>query len=238
MPENDSISFYYTGNVGDFLLKLKHFGENYILRSQDKILGEDFSRHSKNSIRNHKGEIISFRNLLNNYDVNAISQFIHRMKKDNAQILAPLIKKYVTIIFLFKGKKFLLTGYANLRNYINFIKTPSRELLDLLNEVETDVDYIIELSGKNPEIRLKSSETIDNKIVVDLFFDGKIKTKAEITKTLEPYVLMTTKPIRLLNQKLPYIISSQKNTPIFITPLLFNTTEYLKKLKGGVNLLT
>ena len=233
---DNTISFNYR-DVSSLLGEFKYFGKKAVLNFKGNQFGGNLSRHKDSSIRNNDGKVITFKQSSISPDsVKGIHNFIHRMKMDNGQMLIPIIKRYLNTVMLLKGAKHLLTGYANLEDYLNFIKSPSRDILNSFTETISDADFVIEINPSSPEVRMKAVGVKDDHLIVDLIVDGKIDS-VDDTESLKPYVILNTKPIKLLNQTLPYFISRQKNIPIFITPLMLKSTEMLTNLKGGINLL-
>lgn len=233
---DDNIKFNFS-DVHNFINEFNYFGKQAILNFKGNSFGGNFSKFKENSIRNYEGNIITFKRSSNiSGNMKGIHNFIHRMKMDNGHMLIPIIKRYVNTIMLFKGKKKFLTGYANLHDYLNFIRNPSKDILNSFNEANTDSDFIVELNDNSPEINMKVSGVVDDKLMVDLFINGELKTKY-IPEVVVPYILMTTKPIKLGNQTMPYFISRQQGMPIFISPLPLKSDEMVKSLKGGINLL-
>lgn len=150
-------------------------------------------------------------------------------------MIAPLLKRYVNTLLMVKGKKKLLTGYANLRDYLTFIKNPSMEALLGTNEADEEATYFIEVNSGNKRMTLTAGEIIGNAVIVDLTTDNDIKSSDDTES--KPYILLNAKPITLMNQKLPYFISYQKNFPVYVTPMLLKSDKVLQNLRGGINLL-
>jgi len=234
---DDTVSFYYNGNnIGDFIEKLSYFGNDTFLKFKNIAIGSNISKYKNNSIKNDEGKIITFKNFVSEGDLKGIHKFIYYMKMDNGRMIEPLIKRYVTTLLLFRGKQKFLTGYANLKDYLTFIKNPSKEMLAGFTEAVMDADFVIEMASNPSEIRLQASEIIGGKLAVDLFVNGVVK---DVNKGEEatPYVLLNSKPIKLLNQKLPYFVVKHMKVPVFVSPLMFKSDKALVNLRGGINLL-
>jgi len=232
---DNTISFNFS-NVGNFLRELNYFGKKAVLNFKGNDFGGNFLTHKESSIRNSHGNIITFKKTTVKGNTKGIHNFIHRMKMDNGQMLIPIIKRYFNTILLLKSSKHRLTGYANLEDYLSFIRSPSKEILDGFSETLNDADFSIEINPNAPEIKLKAQGVRDDTLMVELFANGDLKT-ADTPDTSTPYIFLTTKPIKLLNQEFPYIISRQKNIPIFISPMLLTSKKMIENLKGGINLL-
>ena len=237
---NDSNTFSHAvgGNVDTFLSRLKAFGDKYFLKIGDVVLEGGFRKDGSTSIKNNRGDVISLGAARTDKEIKGIHNFIHRMKMDNGRMLIPMIIKFLNIALMFQNnKRYLLTGYANLLNYLTFIKNPSREILKNMNK-SYDSGYVMDFNTNYSDIDLTISDTKDGKIVVDMDFDGDFRPAEESIAQIDPYILMTLKPIKLLNQRMPYFMVSYKNTSVFVTPLFFNSAKILKSLKGGINLLS
>jgi len=230
---NDKISFYYHG-IDDFLSRLRYFGDKVLLKIKGNTFTGSFSSYKNNSIEDSDGKIITFKSSVSTEDDNTqIHKFIHRMKTDNGRMIDPLIKRYSNTLRMVKGKRQLLTGYANLYDYLTYAQNPSSDILNSFSESFDSEGVTFNINNKGVE--LKASGESDGKMVVNLLMKGDFEKPEGEKQT--PYVILNTKPIKLLNQQMPYFVSRQKYFPVFITTLFFKNDETLKNLKGGINLL-
>lgn len=214
---------------------LKTFGDDYIVR----ISGVEFKGgmvEVNDTIRDVNGKTISFDGDVNATDFPLIHRMIHRLSTDNGRMLAPITQRFLNTIHLFKGNKHMLTGYAKLDTYLRMLQIPSKGLFNKVDS-EIDADYVLKLDNISSQARVNVIGVRDGNPVLELNMRGELQDATSITGTPDPYVLLTTKPIRLKNQKMPYTVISYKGTPVFVSPLIFNSSKILRDMKGGINLL-
>jgi hypothetical protein len=234
---DDTVEFNIDkSNVGNIIQLLSKFGEDYIIRYNNIDLNGPFRKNGSDSLINNESTIISIGSYGVNDNTNQIHNFIHRMRTDNGRMLDPVLRRFANTVFLFKGNKKLLTGYVNLSMYLNVIKYPSRGLFNM-NLPDTKADYVINLTSNSSRVRLKVVDVINGKLVLNISLDGSIEAASQYKQQISPYVLITTAPVNLLNQKFPNFVVQYRKLPIFITPIIFNSSEILKQLRGGINLL-
>lgn len=237
---------YIVKNSFDFVFNNEHirnlvnafgyFGNNYIPIMDSIEFRGPFSELGMDQIRDNSGKIISFAAQSSSDNSSIIHKVIHRLATDNGHMLAPIIKRYLNTIHLFKGNKNLLTGYAKLDNYLRMIKQPTKGLIPEIDN-ESDVDFSVSFNNGSTQARVEVVGVRDGVPVVELKFNGSLQSQGKVAQRPEPYVLLTTKPINFGRETLPYNVVSYRGTPIFITPLIFNSNKILKELKGGINLL-
>jgi len=66
---------------------------------------------------------------------------------------------------------------------------------------------------------------------------AEIKKSINIKGNIDPFIFITTKPMILRRERIPYQIVSYRGTTLFISMLLFLDTKILNEIKGGINLL-
>jgi len=240
------VETYIVKNSFDFVLNVdhirnaihgfEHFGSNYIPVVDSIEFKGPFNELSGNRIQDNIGKIISFAEQQVSDNSSMIHKVMHRLATDNGHMLAPIIKRYLNTIHLFKGNKNLLTGYAKLENYLRMIKQPTTGLIQDVDD-GIDADYVVNFNNGSTQARVIVTGVRDGVPVIELKFNGSLNTHGKKVQKPEPYVLLTTKPINLGRERLPYNVVSYRGTPIFITPLIFNSTKILSELKGGINLL-
>lgn len=232
----DSVDFSLsTDGPRNVINALKTFGGNYIIQI-DGIEFKGGMQEIKNTMRDVNGKIISFGGDVGISDSTIIHKMIHRLSTDNGRMLAPIMQRFLNTIHLFKGNKSLLTGYAKLDTYLRMLQMPTK---GLFNKIESDIDadYVLKMDARSSQARINVIGIRDGVPVIELKMRGKLQDAAILAETPNPYILMTTKPIRLKNQKMPYIVVSHRGTPVFISPLIFNSDKILRGMKGGINLL-
>jgi hypothetical protein len=213
---------------------LKTFGENYILQ----IDGVEFKgaiKEIKNTMRDDNGKVISFGDM-GVSELPLVHKMIHRLSTDNGRMLAPILQRYLNTIHLFKGNKSLLTGYAKLESYLRMLQIPTKGLFNKIDS-EIDADYVIKMDDRHSQARVNVIGVRNGISVLELKMHGFLQDTSTLTSTPNPYILMTTKPIKLKNQKMPYTVVSHRGIPVFISPLIFNSDKILREMKGGINLL-
>ena len=235
---DDSFSFDYNNNNIDSIIKnLKHFGNHYIINLNSKLFGGEFYKETESSIKNNKGDIITFDNDESKVMTPIMHDFMHKMSMNNSRMIMPLIRKYADTLNLFHAKRHLLTGYANIITYLHFMKHPDRETLLTLTGKQGDCNVYLD-KGK-VTITLKVFGKHHDNLAMDfLINDHLYNSDKKREQTPTPYILLNTKPIQILNQKLPYFTAKYKKTTVFVIPLMLKSDAALKSLRGGFNLLS
>lgn len=240
------VETYIVSNSFDFILNadhirnaitgFEHFGGNYIPVIDSIEFNGPFNELTGKRLQDKSGKTISFAEETVPDNSSVIHKVMHRLATDNGHMLAPIIKRYLNTIHLFKGNKNLLTGYAKLDNYLRMIKQPS---IGVIQDVDDgiDADYVIAFQGGYSQARVVVVGVRDGVPVIELKFSGSLQSHSKKAQRPEPYVLLTTKPINLGREKMPYNVVSYRGTAIFVTPLIFNSSKILSELKGGINLL-
>jgi hypothetical protein len=229
----DEYDFHMRKNSLDELSKsLSRFGEKSIVQFGDIELNGPFTVRDGMLITN-SGKTISESESTATVSHKMISEFIHRMGTDNGKMLYPIIKRFLNTVFLFKGNKNLLTGYANLKHYLNMMRQPQPNFRQL--NITSSGDYSINYDS-NSLSRIKVVDVKDGIPIIKLHSANNLVVNGSITNP-DPYILITTKPIQMQNQKFPYTVVRFKGTPLFISPLIFNSRAVLDQLPGGINLL-
>lgn len=220
------------GSFDELSKSLTRFGERSIVQFGDIELDGPFVFRDGILIT-HSGKTISETESTGTVPHKMISEFIHRMGTDNGKMLYPIIKRFLNTVFLFKGNKNLLTGYANLKHYLNMMQQPQPNFKQL--NVTSNGDYSINYDS-NSLSRIKVVDVKDGIPVIKLYSGNTLVPNGNMTSP-DPYILITTKPIQMQNQKFPYTVVRFKGTPLFISPLIFNSRQVLDQLPGGINLL-
>lgn len=217
----------------DLINVFKRFGDTCIIKFNGIELSGPFS-YRDGVIISNSGKTITSNTSTNNVTHTLISQFIHHMGTDNGNMLHPIIQRFVTTMFLFKGNKHLLTGYANLKQYLHIMKQPMPKFNSITQSEQSDyvINYDVTSLSKAKVIDVK-----DGTPVIEIVTNNKLTQFDSSTSIPEPYILITTKPIQMQNQTFPYTVVRYKGTSLFISPLIFNSRKILEQLPGGINLL-
>ena len=226
---DDVYNFAFT-DTASLVTELNKYGTDYEV-SIDKISSKKVAFDS-NAIVTDLNRKISFNIEQTQQSDPVVGSFIAKMASDNGRMLFPLTNKFTTIAYSIGKANALLTGYANLRDYLMLIKEPTLGISNLKNKSIAG-DYNINLNSNS--ISIKVTDVANGIINLDFIFSGYMETIT--TQSFAPYILLTLKPISLGNQQLPYTIVKFKNYAIFISPLYFASSITLANLKGGVNLL-
>jgi len=235
---NDSFSFDYNNdNIDTIIRNLKHFGNKYIINIGSKLFGGEFVKESESSIKNTKGSIIIFESDEAKKMTPVMYDFMHKMRMNNSRMIMPLIRKYADTVTLLHNKRQLLTGYANILTYLTFMKNPYRE--NLLTLTGKRGDYNVHFDKENNRITLKVFGIHNGNIVMNFLINNQIynSDKSSVTPPV-PYILLNTKPIQLLNQKMIYFTAKYRKTTVFVIPLMLKSDRSVKNLRGGFNLLS
>ena len=99
----------------------------------------------------------------------------------------------------------------------------------------SDSEYNIMLNSNI--VKIEITNITNGRIEYNVDFNGSLTTNINTGK-YDPYILFTSSPITLQNQKLPFQVVSMNGIKIFVSPLLFSNRDVLTKLKGGINLLS
>ena len=222
------------GNDISKLIKLlNRYGTNHSV----KINGVTFDgplNQSANDIITSDDKKITIGDTTNsNNDIRNMHNFIHKMSMDNGRMLYPILRRYTNTLHLFKGNKSLLTGYVKLSDYLYTLKMPITGIKKLMGG--SDSDYNIMLNSNI--VKIEITNITNGRIEYNVDFNGSLTTNINTGK-YDPYILFTTSPITLQNQKLPFQVVSMNGIKIFVSPLLFSNRDVLAKLKGGINLLS
>lgn len=221
--------FIFNGALS-FVNELSKYGNNYSVNI-DRISTKNVSVDS-NTLVTDSNRRISFNTPQSQESDPVIGSFIAKMVTDNGRMLYPLTQKFTAISHSIGKANVLLTGYANLRDYLMLIKEPTRGIDNLKNK-SINSDYNINLD--NNKIIVKVTNVINGDINLDCVFSGRLDNLS--TQSVSPYILLTVKPIILGTQQLPYNIIRFKTHSIFVSPLYFANSTILANLHGGVNLL-
>jgi len=232
---DDSVSFNYN-SIDNITRNLKHFGNKYLVKLDNKNFVGEFFKQSEIAVKNYKGDIIIFESESSNRMTLRNHDFLHKMKMNNSRMIMPLLRKYVDVITLLKGKRHLLTGYANIMDYLAFMKKPSRDFL--LSLTGHNADFTVNLDKNPSKITLKVNNILKDGVLLDFIVNDKIYTSGKTpSRNPIPHILVNTKPVQLRNHKLLYFTAKYKHTTVFVIPLMLKSDKALKNLRGGFNLL-
>lgn len=235
---DDSFSFEYNNdNVDTIVRNLKHFGNKYIINLNYRLFSGEFYKESETSIKNNKGDIIVFESSTSKDMTPIIHDFMHKMSMNNSRMIMPLIRKYADTVNLFYAKRHLLTGYANIITYLNFMKHPDRE--NLLSLTGKKGDCNVQFDKGSVKITLRVFGKHHDNLTMDFLINNQPYASNEKREQAPmPYILLNTKPIQMLNQKLIYFTAKYKKTTVFVIPLMLKSDSAVKSLRGGFNLLS
>ena len=217
-------------NTSSFVDELNKYGNDYLVNIDN--ISTTKVRVNSNNVITDTNRKISFNAPQSQESDPVLGSFIAKMTTDNGRMLQPLTNKFTSIAYSIGKANAMLTGYANLRDYLMLIKQPTLGMANLKNK-SLNGDYNINLDSN--KITLKVIDVIDGVIQLSCIFLGTMDNLA--TQSFSPYILLTLKPITLGTQQLPYEIVRFKNYTVFISPLYFGNAKTLTNLKGGVNLL-
>lgn len=194
--------------------------------------GGRFDKVEDNLIKDDSGVFIGVNSPKQNSD--ELSSFIFRMKKDNAQIISPLVKRFAKSAFVIRDKRSIM-GYAHLPTYFRILKHGFNEKFMYETDIDPRVDYLIDASSS-----YKGKLIMGEGGVLTIHFSNGTKPYRKpinSKKSADPYLLISTQPININGNKLPFFTSIFEHKPIFISILLFSDNSILKNMKGGLDLL-
>lgn len=235
---DDTIEFK-TGirGVNTFVNSVNAFGSNYELNIDGRPFKGKFKSLTDNSVKDSDGVLLSIgggAKAANNPEVNT---FIYKMRQDNGNLLAPIMRKYITALhFTGKNRKFI-TGYAHLPTYLQLIKSPFGDLSKSLRKNKHKSGMILG-EGKNDFMaKVVVRGVKGRKVLLDLQTGVKLSSSTDTSKTPNPYVVFTTKPIKFNSEDIPQFAVNMGRQIIFVTIFMFYGEKYLGDVKGGMNLL-
>lgn len=215
---------------------VKHFGEDSIIKLDSNEFNGPLQELGPDKFRDSDGKSIVIGDQAQPQGNEVLHKFIHRMTTDNGRMLQPLMQRFLATIFIIKGNKHMFTGYARLENYLRILKLPTKGLIQDNGE-EVDGDYRLSLENTSTQARVKVVGVRDGVPVIELMVQGNLQSVSGTKAKPDPYLLITTKPIVLKNQRMPYTVVSYRGNSLFITPLIFNSLAVLSSMRGGINLL-
>jgi len=221
-------------NINKLVSTLNRYGSDYNVVIKGNSLKGGLSLDANNNIVSNDGTKISVNKSSNTgNEEKKMHNFIHNMSMDNGRMLYPVLKRFSNTVHLFKGNKSVLTGYVKLDDYLYIMKMPPAGIKSLTNA--SNCNYNINFNSHICEVEI--TDVVDGKIKYILNFSGNM-TSVNNSEKFNPYILFTTSPISMQNQRMPFQTVNVNGLHVFITPLLFNNKETLAKLKGGINLLS
>lgn len=227
---DDRHSINFNG-LNNLIKILDSLSPEYILNIDETNFHGKFRVIKPNLIKDASGKTISTG--LEKENISDVTSFIYRMKKDNGQIISPLTKRFSRTGFIIKNKRAIL-GYAHLPTYIKMLK--DQGVQGFTSNIDNGADYMITLQKNNPEVNIRIIDKIRDIPIIKIEIPGssleKIKKHNE-----DPYLLMYSKPIEINKKKLPYFIVMHGKTPTFVSIISFSSSEFLEKMKGGIDLL-
>lgn len=213
---------------------LNRYGSDYSVVIKGNVLNGGLSLDVNNNITTKDGTKISINKSSNTgNEEKKMHNFIHNMSMDNGRMLYPVLKRFSNTVHLFKGNKSVLTGYVKLDDYLYIMKMTPTGIKNLTNS--SNCNYNINFNSHICEVEI--ADVVDGNIKYTLNFSGNM-TSVNNSGKFNPYILFTTSPISMQNQRMPFQTVNINGLHVFITPLLFNNKETLSKLKGGINLLS
>lgn len=237
---NDSIEFK-SGPRGasKFASVVNTFGNNFDLNIDNKNFKGKFTPSSDGSVKDGDGVVISLGSETGT-DVSSpeLTQFIYKMRQDNGNMLAPILRKYITALhFVGKNRK-LITGYAHLPTYLQLIKSPFGDLAKSLRQNKGSSTGLVLGAGKNDFMaKVVVRGVKGRKILLELNSSAKLSKSEGSKETPNPYVVFSTKPIKFTSEETPKFAISMGRQTIFVTIFMFSGEKYLTDLQGGMNLL-
>lgn len=230
---DNEFDFYFdTKNISNIITQFSHYGDGCIIRNNGVELMGPFKKVGTDVIGCSDSTTISVTSA-DNSNSSEVHKLIHRLKTDNGRLLDPILQRFSTMVFLFKGNKHLLTGYANLSLYLKTMKEP---MPNFSNKTNSNSTYSIECKDAGIS-RLSVIDVKNGAPIIDFKFNGSFISSEKTSGQPTPHVLITTKPIKLTSEQLPYFVVTHRKVPLFVTPIIFNSQKILEELKGGVNLL-
>jgi len=235
---NDVIEFK-TGkrNTNSFVSAVNTFGNNYELNIDGRPFKGKFSAVSDNTIKDGDGVLISIGGSPQTGNTKELDVFIYKMRQDNGNLLAPIIRKYITTLHFTGKNRKLISGYAHLPTYFQLIKSPFGDLAKSLRKNKDSGNMILGADKHDFMAKVVVRGAKGRKLLLDLQTGVKLSKSDEDTKTPNPYVIFTTKPIKFTSEETPRFAISMGRQTIFVNIFMFNGEKYLADIKGGMNLL-
>lgn len=230
---NDEASFKFS--VRNLIDKMEDIFPKHKLKINDKILNGPMTVLDNNSFKDVDNNIISVG--VKKENPNKMKDFIGKIQKDNGHIISPLLKLYYRVSVMVRDKRNLL-GYAHIPSYFKMLNMTYDNELDKM-EVNSNSDYVINLPNINSSANLNVISSSEDIPILNLFIDGVDldRNNKNSNNKNDPYILISSRPIEVGNEKLPFFVSTIGNFKFFSSILLFDSPDYLHRIKGGINLL-
>ena len=226
--------------TGKFISTLNAFGSNYDVNIDGRKFSGMFSTSMDGAVKDKNSAILYLGgNSSTNVITPELTRFIYKMRQDNGNLLAPILRKYITTLHFTGKNRKLITGYAHLSTYLQLIKSPDVKLLKSLRENDGSISGLTLGAGKEDFLVTATVKGArDRKLFIDLETPLKLSTPdGNNVNNPNPYVIFSTKPIKFNNENTPTFALSMGRQTIFVGIFIFEGDKYLSNLKGGMNLL-
>lgn len=222
-----------------FASVLSRFGKNTEVTIDKRPFKGNFVASSSGSIRDANGtEIVIGSETGGGVDMQQVNQFIYKMRQDNGNLLAPILKKYITTLHFVGKNRNIITGYAHLPTYLQLIKSPFGNLAKTLRN-NSDVSGLVFGAGKNDfmaNVVVRGAK--GRKLLIEVQSNEKLTNMGAGSERIpNPYVLFSTSPLKFTSEEVPRFTISMGRQTIFVSIFLFDMEKHLQNLKGGTNLL-
>lgn len=237
---DDEVSVKVTKNgAGKFASVLGSFGSNVDIDIDGRKFTGRFMAEKDNVIKDANGTLVMLCSDTNGgVDMNEVTKFIYKMRQDNGNLLAPILRKYITTLHFVGKNRNIITGYAHLPTYLQMIKSPFSNFVKSFRNKDSESGIVFG-AGKNDfmaKVKVRGSK--GRKLLLEVQSGEKLsKLGVSESEKPNPYVLFSTAPLRFTSEETPKFAISMGRQTIFVTILLFNAEKNLQNIKGGQNLL-
>lgn len=228
-----------THGANKFASALSRFGKNTEFTIDNRPFKGNFTTSSPGSVRDANGtEIVIGSETGGGVDMKQVTQFIYKMRQDNGNLLAPILRKYITALHFVGKNRNIITGYAHLPTYLQMIKSPFSNLVKALKN-NADKPGLVFGAGKTEfTVKIVVRGAKGRKLLLEVQSGEKLsKMGAGMEGNPNPYVLFSTAPLKFTSEEVPRFTISMGRKTIFVSVFLFNAEKHLQNLKGGTNLL-
>lgn len=224
---------------GKFASALGSFGSNVDIEIDGRNFSGRFMADRNNTIKDANGTVVTIGGDSNGgVDMDEVTKFIYKMRQQNGNLLAPILRKYITTLHFVGKNRNIITGYAHLPTYLKMIKSPFSDFVKSFRGGD-DKSGIVFGAGKNDFMaKIKVRGVKGRKLLIEVQSQEKLsKLGVSESEKPNPYVLFSTAPLRFTSEDTPKFVISMGKQTIFVTVLLFRAETHLQGLKGGQNLL-
>jgi len=221
-----------------FAATINSFGTNTEITIDKRNFKGKFTSLGDGSVKDSDGVTLSLGGDSTPDSNPQLNMFIYKMRQDNGNLLAPILKKYITTLhFVGKNRK-LITGYAHLPTYLKLIKSPFGDFAKSMRKNKgADAGLVLGEGKKEFMTKVVVRGAKGRKLLLQLDSREKLSKLGDDTKTPNPYVLFTTAPIKITSEDVPKFTIKLGKQTIFVSIFMFEAEKYLTDLKGGSNLL-